>query len=158
MKNNVLPLALSSLPYVISIEYQRPVFKSMKWISSYQDSYRAIKQYLNDENLDYKEKMWVMVLTRSHRLLSISLLSTGGTYHTECPIKEILQTCLLTNACAIIIVHNHPSGSLKFSNADVDLTEKIVDVLKLINVHLLDHLVITTEGFSSFSEEHFMKI
>ena len=71
-------------------------------------------------------------------------------------VKEIYQLALLSNASAVVVAHNHPSGKLKPSTADKDLTQKLKEAFKLLDITLLDHLILTSEGFSSFSDSGWM--
>jgi len=66
--------------------------------------------------------------------------------------KEILQLALLSNASAIILAHNHPSGDLNISASDRRVTSKIMEVTEIIEVTLLDHIIITSESYVSFSD------
>jgi DNA repair protein RadC len=84
------------------------------------------------------------------------MLSSGNTQQTIVSIKELAQIVILANACACIIVHNHPSGNLKPSECDKSLTRRAQDILKLLNIELLDHLILTQEGCFSFSEANLM--
>jgi DNA repair protein RadC len=89
-------------------------------------------------------------------VLGISLISTGSVFGTIVSISEIAQLSLLRNASAVVLIHNHPSGNLVFSEPDKRLTQQIRMALKLFEILLLDHLVITTEGYVSMADEGLM--
>ena len=80
-------------------------------------------------------------------------LSTGGTSATIAEPKLIFASSILGNASSIILAHNHPSGNLKPSDADISLTKKMKEAGKLLEIPVVDHLIITPEGFYSFADE-----
>lgn len=94
-----------------------------------------------------------MHLNRANKVLGIHKLSTGGLTSTIADIRILLSVALKTMATAIIISHNHPSGVLKPSQADILLTEKIREAAKLLDIELLDHLIVSTDGYYSFAQE-----
>jgi DNA repair protein RadC len=93
-----------------------------------------------------------MYLSRANKVLSVMLISEGGTAGTVADVKKILAPAILQNASAIIISHNHPSGNLNPSDADKDLTAKVKEAAKLIDVTLLDHIIMTDEKYYSFAD------
>jgi DNA repair protein RadC len=92
------------------------------------------------------EEYMLMLLNRSNKVLGISSLSKGGTTGTVVDVKLLLQYTIKVNANAIILCHNHPSGNLQPSEADMTITRKVKDATKLIDIQLLDHLRIIPEG------------
>jgi DNA repair protein RadC len=80
-------------------------------------------------------------------------VSSGGVAGTVADPKLIFGVALKANACSVILVHNHPSDNLKPSNADKMLTEKIKQGGKLLDISVLDHLIISPEGYYSFADE-----
>jgi len=143
-------------PYELELCFKRPLHDEMVHISSIHDAKAFVKLSIDSGLLNHKEYFWVIPLTRSHRVLGIRMLSSGNTQQTIVSIKELAQIVILANACACIIVHNHPSGNLKPSECDKSLTRKAQDILKLLNIELLDHLILTQEGCFSFSEANLM--
>jgi DNA repair protein RadC len=77
----------------------------------------------------------------------------GSTSGTTVNLKEIFQLVLKTNAVAIILCHNHPSGNLKPSNADIALTKRIKSLADVVDIAVLDHIILTSEGYYSLSDE-----
>ncbi|MFT6502932.1 MAG: DNA repair protein RadC [Crocinitomicaceae bacterium] len=144
------------LAYEVRIQYVRPVLDSMYRIRCSAESHELIMKYIGDLSLDYKEYVWILTLSRSNRVLGISLISTGSVFGTIVSISEIAQLSLLRNASAVVLIHNHPSGNLVFSEPDKRLTQQIRMALKLFEILLLDHLVITTEGYVSMADEGLM--
>jgi DNA repair protein RadC len=80
-------------------------------------------------------------------------LFEGGISSTIADIRMIMQTALLGNASSIIVAHNHPSGQLKASEADKQITTKIKEAGAFLDITLLDHIIVTSAGYSSFSNE-----
>ncbi len=80
-------------------------------------------------------------------------ISAGGLTGTMADVRMIMQTALKSNSCSIILSHCHPSGNLEPSEADKDLTKKIQEAGKVLDIAVLDHLIITSESYYSFTDE-----
>jgi DNA repair protein RadC len=105
-------------------------------------------------NIDHVERFYAILLNRANQVLGIQLVSIGGTTGTVADPKVIFQAAIKTNACSIIIAHNHPSGNLKPSEADIKLTKKIKEAGSFLDISVLDHLIITSdEKYYSFADE-----
>jgi DNA repair protein RadC len=89
-------------------------------------------------------------------VLGYCQISAGGLNGTVADVRIIMQTALKSNACSIILSHNHPSGNLVPSEADKDLTKKIREAGKFLDIPALDHLIITSESYFSFADEGLM--
>jgi DNA repair protein RadC len=85
--------------------------------------------------------------------LGIFEVSSGGITGTVADPKLIFVAALKSGACGLVLSHNHPSGNLQPSQADIELTKRIKEGGKLLDIQLLDHLIITSEGYCSFSDE-----
>jgi DNA repair protein RadC len=94
-----------------------------------------------------------MFTNRANKVLGIFELSTGGVSGTVADPKLIFAAALKVAASGLILSHNHPSGNLQPSQADIDLTRKIKEAGKLLEIQLLDHIILTTEGYYSFADE-----
>lgn len=153
MKNQLLP----SLPFlgshVVELCYQRPHIDTMCHITSAEDANRCIRLFADQKQLDLRECFWVILLTNANRVLGVSEVAAGTTKGVQPNPKYIFQLALLSNACAIIVVHNHPSGSLNISRNDMTETKKIKSIGECLDITLLDHIIITSEGFVSFVQE-----
>ncbi len=97
------------------------------------------------------EEFWVLYLTSSSTLIEQSRVSQGGVSATVVDTKLILKRAIELLASKIIVIHNHPSGSATPSDEDIALTEKIKAAAKLFDIHFVDHLIITSNEFYSFS-------
>jgi len=113
-------------------------------------AYDAISPLIADLN---HEEFWVMYLNRNNRLLSKIKISSGGVSATVVDVKIILKKAISQLASVIILAHNHPSGNLKPSKADHNLTKKIKEAAKLLDIQVADHLIISQHGYYSFSDE-----
>ncbi|MBL7767495.1 MAG: JAB domain-containing protein [Flavipsychrobacter sp.] len=121
------------------------------------DSSRTAAELLrngwNENTLDLQERFKVLFLNRSNHVIAGMELSIGGIVGTVADPRLIFVTALKANACALIICHNHPSGNLLPSKADEELTRKIKQGGVLLDIRLLDHVILTSEGYYSFADE-----
>ncbi|MCD8741919.1 DNA repair protein RadC [Mucilaginibacter roseus] len=114
------------------------------------DVFKLMRRHLMDLN---HEEFWIVLLSRSSKVLSKELVSRGGISGTVADPKIIFYMALQQQASAIILVHNHPSGNLKPSQLDIELTKKVANAGKMLDINVLDHLIITDKGFFSFADE-----
>ena len=99
------------------------------------------------------EEFWVIYLNRASKVIRMEQLSKGGVSGTAVDVKLILKNALSYVASSMIIVHNHPSGNLTPSEADRQITKKIVEAGKIMDVCLVDHLIIGDNKYVSFADE-----
>ncbi|MFY0630005.1 MAG: JAB domain-containing protein [Flavobacteriaceae bacterium] len=137
----------------VGIIYKRPLFKSMPHIKSQFDAYELIMKIIDKKTIDHKEFFWILLLNQSSRLLGYAEIGKGDTKGVIVNVKEIFQLAIKLNASSIILCHNHPSGNLEASKSDIELTKKVKKAGELFSISLIDHLIITSEYFTSFSEE-----
>jgi DNA repair protein RadC len=119
-------------------------------LSGSRSAYDLIRSNLQDLN---HEEFWVMYLNRANKLLAMENLSKGGITGTVADSRLIFTRALELKSTGIILVHNHPSGSVKPSNQDIDLTKKIKTASQTLDMTILDHLIITDHGYYSFADE-----
>lgn len=117
------------------------------------DAYQILAPLLMD--LPHEES-WVLFLNKKNKVIGKSKLSIGGTDATVMDAKIVFRKALEGMAAAIIVAHNHPSGTLRPSQADIDLTKKLKAVGEAIGLPLLDHLIVTDAGYFSFLDEGFI--
>lgn len=122
-------------------------------ITCSRDAYNVLLQTWNDSKLEFVEQFKVILLNRANKVLGIFEVSTGSTTATVADPKIIFAAAIKANASGIIISHNHPSGNLSPSQQDIDLTRKVKEGGKILEVQLLDHVIITTESYYSFADE-----
>ena len=108
------------------------------------------------DRIQYVEEFYVLLLNRSNKIIGYLKLSEGGTGGTVADPKMIFQAALKTNAQSIILCHNHPSGNLSPSDQDRSLTNKIRQAGMTMEIPVLDHIILTQEGYSSFADEGLM--
>ncbi|MFN0176734.1 MAG: DNA repair protein RadC [Saprospiraceae bacterium] len=119
-------------------------------IGSSRDAFKVIAPLLTDL---HHEEFWLILLNKAYEVFAREKLSTGGSAGTVADVKLAFKTALDARASAIIAVHNHPSGNLKPSNADMDLTKKLKEAGKILDLPLLDHLIVSERGYYSFADE-----
>ena len=137
----------------IQISYRPAIGRKPTIVSAY-DAFTELKSFYDDSTIGLKESFYVMYLNQSNRVLGVYPLSTGGVTGTIADPRLIFSVALKINAAGIILSHNHPSGNLSPSKADKDLTDKIKEGSKLLDVKLLDHIIVTPENtYYSFADE-----
>ena len=99
------------------------------------------------------EEFWVIYLNNANTILKIVQISKGGITSTEVDTRIVMQEAVILKATQIILCHNHPSGSVKPSKADIALTEKINKISRIMDIILVDHIIIHRENYYSFAEE-----
>lgn len=119
-------------------------------ITGSREIYSFLRRYFED--LDHEE-FWIILLNRRNIVLSKHLISKGGQAGTIADPKIIYQIALENRAASIILAHNHPSGNLKPSQADMSLTRKISEAGVLLDIAVLDHLIFTNQDYLSFADE-----
>lgn len=122
-------------------------------VISSKDAHKILMNSWDDSIIELQEQFKVLLMNRANKVLGIYLASSGGVSSTIADVKLILLVALKANASKIILSHNHPSGSLKPSPEDIKLTRKITEAGKLLEIKVLDHLIVTTEGYYSFQDE-----
>ncbi len=119
-------------------------------IKSSLDAATILTPLLND--LEHEE-FWVLYLNNSNKILAKHQLSKGGFTSTLVDIRLLYKKALKLSAVGIIVSHNHPSGKLNPSKSDIELTNKIKEAGKTLDIKLLDHLIITEKAYFSFADE-----
>lgn len=101
----------------------------------------------------HHEEIWGLLLNNSSKVLGVIQLGVGEVNASICNCKALYQSMILANAVGCILVHNHPSGNIKTSDADDNLTKKVAKALELLDMRLLDHIIITSDSYYSYTEE-----
>ncbi len=115
------------------------------------DAYRLIKNELND--LPHEE-FWVMGLNQNNKVIYKERVSAGGISSVVVDMRIIFRMALQQRAVGVILCHNHPSGSKKQSSADMDITRKCVAAGKVLEIAVLDHIIVASNGgYLSFADE-----
>ncbi|MEQ9263539.1 MAG: JAB domain-containing protein [Owenweeksia sp.] len=137
----------------VHLVYNRPAIDDLIQVTKSEESYAVLQTLYPEDRLCYKEFFYCLFLNRANYVLAATKLSEGGMTGTFVEVREILQIALKTAACALILSHNHPSGNLKPSACDHRLTKKVIQAAELLDIQVLDHLIITQEGYYSFADE-----
>lgn len=138
----------------VQVSY-KPHFKASERprITSSRDSYNILINQWDHNKIQLQEQFKVMLLSRGNNVLGIVDVSTGGMAGTIADPKLIFSTALKCLASGIILAHNHPSGNWKASQADINLTRKLKEGGAILDIAVLDHMIITTDGYLSFADE-----
>ena len=102
------------------------------------------------------EEFWIVYLNNSNKVLQTTQLSKGGITGTVVDIRLAFKNALQLGAVAVILAHNHPSGTLKPSEADIQLTKKIKTAGDSLDIKVLDHLIVTEKAYFSFADEQML--
>jgi DNA repair protein RadC len=118
-----------------------------------QEAYQVFFKNWDQDKIEFVEQFKVMLLNRAHKVLGIFDVSSGGVAATIADPKLIFGAAIKANACGIIVAHNHPSGNLRPSNSDIELTKKLRQGGRLLEIEVLDHIIVTKEGYFSMTDE-----
>jgi DNA repair protein RadC len=125
-----------------------------KKINGSQDAFNILYEYWDKETIEHVEEFKIILLNRANMVLGIASLFRGGVVGTVIDNMVIFQYALKANAAQIILAHNHPSGNLKPSNADISITKKIKEAARYLDITVLDHIILSIdERYYSFAEE-----
>jgi DNA repair protein RadC len=110
--------------------------------------FKMLKKYQNAR----KEHFFVLFLDGSHKIISKEVVSVGIATRSLVHPREVFRTAIVKNAIAIIVAHNHPSGNLELSPDDIEVTERLLKAGEIIGINILDHVIISRQGYISFKE------
>ena len=102
------------------------------------------------------EEFWIIYMNNSNKIIQKTQQSKGGITGTLVDVRLVLKTALEVGATSLILVHNHPSGTLKPSQADQQLTQKLKIASESLDIKVLDHVIITEKAYFSFADENMM--
>lgn len=139
----------------IELVYRRKG-KDKVQITQSQTAYELFKQSWDNNKMDLVEHFKIMLLRRNNACIGISHIATGGVASCIADPKIVFMTALRANASTIILAHNHPSGNLTPSQDDLNLTSQMVAAARLLDMKVVDHLILTSEGYLSFADDGLM--
>lgn len=119
-------------------------------IKSSRDAYRELAPKVAD--LPHEE-FWLLMLNRANRIMHLGKVSSGGVVGTVVDARIVFKDALDHRATTLILCHNHPSGNLQPSQADIDLTRKLKQAGEVMDIAVVDHLIISDQGYFSFADE-----
>jgi DNA repair protein RadC len=138
----------------IELSYKSKVQPSLRpKITSSHEAYEVLKDNWDHSKIEFIEQFQILLMNRANRVLGIYRASSGTTTGCVVDPKSVFVAALKANACAVILAHNHPSGNLTPSQADIDLTKKLVEAGKFLEIQVVDHVILTTESYYSFADE-----
>jgi len=120
-------------------------------INGSQDSADYIRQFYEGD-IEIFESFFILLLNRQNKTIGYAKISQGGVTGTVVDAKIVIKYIVDTLASAVILCHNHPSGNLAPSTDDINLTEKLVKAVKLVDSQVLDHIILTSDNFYSFAD------
>lgn len=141
---------------IVGYKTAKPNIKEQPIITQSQDTYKYLRALYSDDSIEHIEAFTIMLLNRRNQVLGWAKISVGGLSGTVVDPKVVFQIALNANASSIILCHNHPSGNLRPSQSDIDLTKKMINAGKILDLPILDHLIITEDKYYSFLDEGMM--
>ncbi|TDB69103.1 JAB domain-containing protein [Arundinibacter roseus] len=135
----------------IKVSYQAPPPQDRIKVECSKDAARFLKSIWSDQ-IEYQEEMYVVLLNRANEIIGYKKLSSGGMSGCLIDMKILFGIAVQCAACGIILAHNHPSGNLAPSEADIRLTKQVKEASKLLDICLLDHQIITVGGYNSMAD------
>ena len=124
--------------------------KTKKHVKTSQDIYDVFGPHLAYLN---HEEFWVMCLNRNNSIIGTTRIGSGGISATVADIRLMLKFAIENHACSMILCHNHPSGNLQPSNADLKLTVAVKEAASWMDIALLDHIIVTDSAYYSFADQ-----
>ncbi len=139
-------------PPSIRLQYSRkiPMEQRPKILTS--ETVVEVLRRLWSSQIEVREEFVVLLIDRSNRVLGYHKLSIGGITETSVDYTILFAVALKSLATAFILAHNHPSGNLQPSESDIKLTKEIKHIAQIHNINFLDHIIITKEGYYSFTD------
>jgi DNA repair protein RadC len=134
----------------------RPQKYSLEKVTNSQKAETMFRDFWNTDTIEYYEEFKVMYLNKRQEVLGIYTHTRGGLVGAICDIRMIFQAALKANAHSIIVAHNHPSGNLEPSEADRDITRKIKEAGKVLEIPMTDHLILTQYSYLSFADNGYL--
>lgn len=145
---------LTSTVSEITVSYY-PATSIKPTVTSSKDAHSIFREFFPENTIHLQERFVVMYLNRCNRVIGVYPVSFGGITGTVVDVRLILSVALKVVATNIMLAHNHPSGSLKPSKPDIELTSKIKEAAKYMDITLMDHLILSPEEdeYLSFADE-----
>ena len=135
----------------IQVSYSSPS-RQKHIISKSIECYKVLLASWNLKTIELQEEFKVIYLNRNNEVLGIYHLSKGGNSGTVVDPKLTFSVALKCNASSVVLAHNHPSGNLSPSRADIQITKKMVKGGKLLDIVVLDHIILSKDSYYSFAD------
>lgn len=135
----------------VELRYVSEPDQAEQWqLTGPEDVSAFLRSIWNKDTFELREEFYVILLNNAKNVIGWCKTSMGGKTATIVDISQVVTIALLGNACSVVVAHNHPSGVLKPSQADINLTNRIATALKWHDLTLDDHLILVKQGFYSF--------
>lgn len=122
-------------------------------ITCSKDAFEQLIPFYDPDKIELQEEFKVLLLNPANRILGMYPMSVGGIMGTVADVRMIFIAALRAKATAIIVAHNHPSGKLRPTQADIAMTKKIALVGELMDIEVVDHLIVSKDGYYSFADK-----
>ena len=141
----------------VSLVYKhQDVSKDRPKVQNTKDCYDILKRVWDENTIELLEEFKIVLLDRSLSCLGVAHIATGGITGCVVDPRIIFATALKSRATGIVLAHNHPSGNLQPSQADIDINEKLTFAGAVLDINVHDHLILSSEGYYSFQSEGLM--
>lgn len=138
----------------VKLSYRTKPTKSERvQISNSKDCYKVLLDNWDEGELEHKESFKMLLLNQANFVLGVYTVAEGGIASIQIDIRIILQAALLSNASSIVLAHNHPSGQLKPSGCDCDMTKGIILAASALQIRVYDHIIVCRDKYFSFADE-----
>ncbi len=138
-----------SMEELLQMVQEKALEYSVPKITSASDVYHALAEY----STKMQEHFMMITLDGASRVIEKRVIFVGTLNQSMVHPREIFKPAIEDGCAGVIIAHNHPSGTLEASRADIQITQRLKDVAKLVGIELLDHVIISKNGYYSFSDE-----
>ncbi len=134
---------------LLSMVQEKALSYSVDRVTNAGDVYSALAEY----SCKQQEHFMLITLDGASKIIEKRVIFIGTLNQSLVHPREVFRPAILDNAAGVIIAHNHPSGTLEASRADIQITQRLKEVAKLVGIELLDHVIISSKGYYSFSDE-----
>ena len=151
-KNNYDMSNVKNFVSEISVSYSHTYKRKIKITDAY-SAEKTLRKMWDAQLMNIQEQFCVLFLNNANEVVGFRCLSTGGLTATSIDLRILFSIACKSLSSAIIIAHNHPSGTLKASKADIDITHKIKRAGEMLDINLLDHVILTDKSFVSLAQQ-----
>lgn len=134
----------------ISLKFNKSDFKRVK-VTTSEDATSVIRQFYHDD-INIYESFFILLMNRSNNTIGYAKISQGGTAGTVVDCKIVAKIAVDGLASSVILAHNHPSGNKLPSQQDIEITKKLKTGLKMLDIDVLDHIILTDSEFYSLAD------
>lgn len=138
---------------ILNVELKKDIdIRELPQIQNSQDAFNLFRKQFNPATILWKEEVLMLCLNNDRRVIGYHKLSLGGMSNVAIDVRTIFTVALKALAVGIVLAHNHPSGNCYPSKEDIDVTTKITQAGKILDIYLLDHLILSMDHYYSFKD------